>query len=405
MNSTLLTTPPLSLYIHIPWCVEKCPYCDFNSHALKSKVPEHDYVNALIADLDADIARFDLSERSLHSIFIGGGTPSLFSAEAIESLLNQVLSRFKQSEPQDNYSQNNEIEITLEANPGTVEADKFIGFAKAGVTRLSIGVQSFESDKLIKLGRIHNVSQAKFAAQLAHKSGVKSFNLDLMHGLPNQSLDNALDDLKTAINLKPDHLSWYQLTIEPNTAFHSKPPKLPQDEVLWNIQDQGFKLLKDAGYQQYEISAFRLVKDDEADDKQCQHNLNYWRFGDYLGIGCGAHGKITDVNKGIIQRTVKVKHPKGFLDPNRDPLDHLNTVTSEELPFEYMMNQLRLFSSFTLTEYQERTGLDASTVLPTLLQAQNKKLMTCTDSSSNDSKWQVTQLGHRYLNDLLELFL
>jgi oxygen-independent coproporphyrinogen-3 oxidase len=405
MNSTLLTSPPLSLYIHIPWCVEKCPYCDFNSHALKSQVPENDYVNALIADLDADIARFDLSQRPLHSIFIGGGTPSLFSPQAIKNLLDQVLSRFKQSNSQDDSSLNNKIEITLEANPGTVEADKFIGFAKAGVTRLSIGVQSFESDKLIKLGRIHNVNQAKVAAQLAHESGVKSFNLDLMHGLPNQTLDNALDDLKTAIDLKPDHLSWYQLTIEPNTAFHSKPPKLPQDEVLWDIQDQGFKLLKDAGYQQYEISAFRLVKENEIDNKQCQHNLNYWRFGDYLGIGCGAHGKITDINKGIIQRTVKVKHPKGYLDPNRTPLDHLNTVNSDELPFEYMMNQLRLFASFTLVEYQQRTGLAASTVLPTLLQAQNKEMMTCTDSSSIEGKWQVTQLGHRYLNDLLELFL
>jgi oxygen-independent coproporphyrinogen-3 oxidase len=400
MNTSLLTTPPLSLYIHIPWCVEKCPYCDFNSHALKSQVPEEDYVSALIADLDADITLFDLAERPLHSIFIGGGTPSLFSAEAIKSLLDQVLSRFKAND-----SKNNSIEITLEANPGTVEADKFIGFAKAGITRLSIGVQSFESDKLIKLGRIHNVNQAKFAAQLAHESGVKSFNLDLMHGLPNQTLDNALDDLKTAINLKPAHLSWYQLTIEPNTAFHSKPPKLPQDEILWDIQDKGFELLSDAGYQQYEISAFRLVKEDELDDKQCQHNLNYWRFGDYLGIGCGAHGKITNVEKGLIQRTVKIKHPKGYLDPNRTPLDHLNTVTNDELPFEYMMNQLRLFSSFTLTEYQQRTGLVASTVLPTLQQAQDKQMMTCTDSSSIDGEWQVTQLGHRYLNDLLELFL
>lgn len=405
MNIPLLTTPPLSLYIHIPWCVEKCPYCDFNSHALKSQVPEEDYVNALIADLDADITRFDLSQRPLHSIFIGGGTPSLFSAKAIKSLLDQVLSRFKQHSSQGITSQENNIEITLEANPGTVEADKFIGFAKAGVTRLSIGVQSFESDKLLKLGRIHNVSQAKFAAQLAHESGVKSFNLDLMHGLPNQTLDNALDDLKTAIHLKPDHLSWYQLTIEPNTAFHSKPPKLPQDEVLWDIQDQGFKLLSDAGYQQYEISAFRLVKENTVDDKQCQHNVNYWRFGDYLGIGCGAHGKITDVKNGVIQRTIKIKHPKGYLDPSRTPLDHLNTVTSDELPFEYMMNQLRLFSSFTLAEYQQRTGLTASTVLPTLLQAQNKKMMTCNDSSSIEGKWQVTQLGHRYLNDLLELFL
>ncbi|MBL4942460.1 MAG: radical SAM family heme chaperone HemW [Colwellia sp.] len=401
MNTNLLLSPPLSLYIHIPWCVEKCPYCDFNSHALKSKIPELDYVQALIADLDADIARFDLKNRVLHSIFIGGGTPSLFSAKAIESLLNQVLHRFKYEL---------DIEITLEANPGTVEADKFIGFAKAGVTRLSIGVQSFESEKLLKLGRIHNVNQAKQAAQLAKECGVNSFNLDLMHGLPNQTLDNALDDLRTAINLKPDHLSWYQLTIEPNTAFHSKPPKLPQDEVLWDIQDQGFKLLSDAGYQQYEISAFSLVKSDLTDDKKCQHNLNYWRFGDYLGIGCGAHGKITNQITGLIQRTVKVKHPKGYLDKNREPLNKLTTITPDELPFEYMMNQLRLFSSFTLAHYQQRTGLAASSVLPTLLQAQAKKMMINTQGSSAEkfsieSKWQVTPLGHRYLNDLLELFL
>ena len=373
VNTNLLTVPPLSLYIHIPWCVEKCPYCDFNSHALKSKIPEQDYVQALIADLDADIARFNLKNRPLHSIFIGGGTPSLFSAQAIESLLSQVLSRFEHCASHDN-----SIEITLEANPGTVEADKFIGFAKAGVTRLSIGVQSFESEKLVKLGRIHNVDQAKQAAQLAKDSGVNSFNLDLMHGLPNQSLENALDDLKTAISLKPDHLSWYQLTIEPNTAFYSKPPKLPQDETLWNIQDQGFALLAEAGYQQYEISAFSLVlpEKDQAKEqeksKQCQHNLNYWRFGDYLGIGCGAHGKISDVATGLIQRTVKVKHPKGYLDSSRDPLDHLITVTSDELPFEFMMNQLRLFSSFTLDDYQQRTGLPAQTVLPTLQQAQHK---------------------------------
>ncbi len=390
MNTNLLTAPPLSLYIHIPWCVEKCPYCDFNSHALKAQIPEQDYVQALIADLDADITRFNLKDRALHSIFIGGGTPSLFSAKAIESLLKQVLSRFESK---------HDIEITLEANPGTVEADKFTGFSQAGVTRLSIGVQSFESEKLLKLGRIHNVNQAKQAAQLAKASGVNSFNLDLMHGLPNQSIENALDDLKTAISLQPEHLSWYQLTIEPNTAFHSRPPKLPQDETLWEIQDQGFKLLADAGYQQYEISAF------SQQDKQCQHNLNYWRFGDYLGIGCGAHGKITDVASGIIQRTVKVKHPKGYLDQNREPMDHLITVSQDELPFEYMMNQLRLFSSFTLADYQQRTDLSANTIAPTLLQAQKKGLMQCTDSSSVDGKWQVTPLGHRYLNDLLELFL
>lgn len=402
MSTNLLSTPPLSLYIHIPWCVEKCPYCDFNSHALKAKVPEQDYVQALIADLDADITRFNLQNRALHSIFIGGGTPSLFSPEAIEKLLTQVLSRFSK-----NSTQNSTIEITLEANPGTVEADKFIGFAKAGVTRLSIGVQSFESEKLIKLGRIHNVNQAMQAAQLAKNSGVKSFNIDLMHGLPNQSIENALDDLKTAISLKPDHLSWYQLTIEPNTAFYSKPPTLPQDEILWNIQDQGFELLAKAGYQQYEISAFSLTDTEQTQQNstQCQHNLNYWRFGDYLGIGCGAHGKITDTATGLIQRTVKVKHPKGYLDPNRAPLDHINPVTSDELPFEFMMNQLRLFSSFTLTDYQQRTGLASNTILPILQQAKDKALMQHFDNSEIPETWQVTPLGHRYLNDLLALFL
>lgn len=380
-----LINPPLSLYIHIPWCVQKCPYCDFNSHAIKNTMDEVNYVNELIKDLDSDIERFQLTNRHLHSIFIGGGTPSLFSPQAIEKLLSQVLQRFEH---------NSDIEITLEANPGTVESDKFTGFAQAGISRLSIGVQSFESDKLIKLGRIHDSQQAIKAAQLAKTAGIKSFNLDLMHGLPNQSLDNALDDLKTAIRLSPDHLSWYQLTIEPNTAFHSKPPKLPQDEVLWDIQDKGFQLLSDAGYKQYEISAFSKA------DKQCQHNLNYWQFGDYLGIGCGAHGKITDTLSNKIYRTVKVKHPKGYLDISRPHLDHLTTVTADELPFEYMMNRLRLFSPFTLDDFEQRTGLASKTVLSQLKQAQDKKLIT-----NSNQQWQITTLGHRYLNDLLELFL
>ncbi|MDG1752667.1 MAG: radical SAM family heme chaperone HemW [Thalassotalea sp.] len=388
----MLIEQPLSLYIHIPWCVEKCPYCDFNSHALPHKnsnkengLPEQTYVEELIKDLDSDIQRFNLGERKLHTIFIGGGTPSLFSADAIESLLSQVLSRF-------DYDKN--IEITLEANPGTVEAEKFIGFFNGGVSRLSVGVQSFESDKLIKLGRIHNSQQAKDAATLADSCGVKSFNLDLMHGLPNQSIENALDDLKTAISLNPSHLSWYQLTIEPNTAFHSKPPKLPKDETLWNIQDQGFELLDKAGYQQYEISAF------SKENYQCQHNLNYWQFGDYLGIGCGAHGKITDAKEQKIYRTVKVKHPKGYLDQTREHLDHLNEVDKDELPFEYMMNRLRLFSSFTLNEYHQATGLSSEDILPTLNNAKGKGLM-----ENQGTSWRVTQQGHRYLNDLLEMFL
>jgi oxygen-independent coproporphyrinogen-3 oxidase len=382
----MLQTPPLSLYIHIPWCVEKCPYCDFNSHAIKTGIPEQEYVTQLLVDLDTDIAKFSLTERPLHSIFIGGGTPSLFSAQAIEQLLTQVLSRFEHKA---------DIEITLEANPGTVEAKKFIGFFNGGVSRLSVGVQSFESEKLIKLGRIHDSNQAKKAAELAYSCGIKTFNLDLMHGLPQQNLANALDDLTTAVALNPTHLSWYQLTIEPNTAFHSRPPKLPADEVLWDIQDQGIALLEKAGYQQYEISAYCKP------GFECQHNINYWQFGDYLGIGCGAHGKITDVVNNKIYRTVKVKHPKGYLDKSRPHLDHLNEVSTEELPFEYMMNRLRLYSSFTLAEYQSRTGLPIDTVLPQLQQAKQKQLML----ENSDGSWQVSKLGHRYLNDLLEMFL
>ncbi|XQW83971.1 radical SAM family heme chaperone HemW [Thalassotalea piscium] len=386
----MLTAPPLSLYIHIPWCVQKCPYCDFNSHEFgkgkgQKDIPEQAYIEELIKDLDDDIKRFSLTNRPLHSIFIGGGTPSLFSAQGIGSILDQVLARFKH---------NSDIEITLEANPGTVEADKFKGFAKAGVTRLSIGVQSFASDKLIKLGRIHDSEQAKVAAALAKEAGIKSFNLDLMHGLPNQSLENALDDLRIAISLSPDHISWYQLTIEPNTAFYSKPPTLPQDDTLWDIQEQGLVLLEQAGYLQYEISAY------SKSGKQCQHNLNYWQFGDYLGIGCGAHGKITDTVSNQIHRTVKVKHPKGYLDVNRQALDKLVTVTTDELPFEFMMNLLRLKQTFTLELFEQTTGLSASIILPILTLAETKGLMIHTDSN-----WQVTELGHRYLNDLLEMFL
>lgn len=381
----MLVAPPLSLYIHIPWCVEKCPYCDFNSHALKHQIPEQAYISQLLLDLDTDIAKFNLQNRPLHTIFIGGGTPSLFSAPAIEQLLTQVLKRFEHKA---------DIEITLEANPGTIEAEKFIGFFNGGVSRLSVGVQSFESDKLIKLGRIHDSQQAKTAANLASECGVKSFNLDLMHGLPEQTVAHALDDLKTAIALKPTHISWYQLTIEPNTAFHSRPPKLPQDETLWSIQDQGIALLEQAGYQQYEISAYSKPQ------YQCQHNLNYWQFGDYLGIGCGAHGKITDIEKQKIYRTVKVKHPKGYLDKSRVALDKLHTVTDEELPFEYMMNRLRLHSGFSLTEFQSRTGLKEQAILPTLQQAQAKQLM-----EFDGKLWSVSKLGHRYLNDLLEMFL
>ncbi|TRX55842.1 radical SAM family heme chaperone HemW [Thalassomonas sp. M1454] len=381
----MLTLPPLSLYIHIPWCVQKCPYCDFNSHALKSDIDEQKYIEHLLSDLDSDIARFGIT-RALHSIFIGGGTPSLFSAPAIKLLLDGVKQRF---------ADNPEIEITLEANPGTVEADKFKGFSDAGVNRLSVGVQSFASDKLIKLGRIHDSEQAIRAAEIANSCGVKSFNLDLMHGLENQTIEHALDDLRQAIALKPKHLSWYQLTIEPNTAFHSKPPKLPQDDTLWAIQEQGFELLAQAGYQQYEVSAFS-----QSEEFQSKHNINYWQNGDYLGIGCGAHGKITSVDENKIYRTVKVKHPKGYMDTERVHLDHLTQVSEAERPFEYMMNRLRLFKPFSLQDFERSTGLSAAHIHQQLRTAQNKQLL-----SEQQGQWQTTLLGRRYLNDLLELFI
>lgn len=388
----LLTPPPLSLYIHIPWCVQKCPYCDFNSHALKADIDEPAYIKHLLADLDADINRFQLNsgtnQRPLHSIFIGGGTPSLFSSKSIKTLLHEVFKRFvPHSDP------NFVVEVTLEANPGTVEAEKFKGFAEAGVNRLSIGVQSFASDKLIKLGRIHDSQQAIRAAEIALQCGINSFNLDLMHGLEQQDVAGALDDLQQAIALKPKHLSWYQLTIEPNTSFYSKPPVLPTDDVLWDIQEQGFELLAEAGYKQYEISAFS-----QGDEYQCQHNLNYWKNGDYLGIGCGAHGKIT--SEETIYRTVKVKHPKGYMDNNREHLDKIHEVAKNERAFEYMMNRLRLFKPFSLDNYQCATGLLPETVMDGLTTAKHKGLV-----AQNGEQWQVTKMGHRYLNDLLSLFL
>ncbi len=381
----MLISPPLSLYIHIPWCVQKCPYCDFNSHALKQDIDEPAYVAALLNDLNDDIDRFTI-DRPLHSIFIGGGTPSLFSPNAIGSILDGVGQRLHIG---------SDTEITLEANPGTVEADKFKGFASAGVNRLSIGVQSFASDKLIKLGRIHDSGQAIRAAEMAHHAGIRSFNLDLMHGLENQNVGHALDDLRQAIALNPQHLSWYQLTIEPNTAFYSKPPTLPVDETLWEIQEQGFELLKSAGYQQYEISAFS-----KGEQFQSQHNLNYWQNGDYLGIGCGAHGKITDISGQTIHRTVKVKHPKGYLQKDRQALDHWHQVAQAERPFEYMMNRLRLFKPFTLLDYQQATGLGEDSIKEPLQQATTKGLLL-----KEGDQYRVTEQGHRYLNDLLALFL
>ncbi|CDH19167.1 putative oxidase [Xenorhabdus bovienii str. kraussei Quebec] len=376
----MLKLPPLSLYIHIPWCVQKCPYCDFNSHALKGDVPHQEYVDHLLADLRADLPMIE--NREVSTIFIGGGTPSLLSAEGMQRLLDGVRASLPLS---------SQAEITMEANPGTVEAGRFSAYQKAGINRISIGVQSFGSDKLIRLGRIHGPDEAKRAAHLAADLGLRSFNLDLMHGLPNQTLNEALDDLRQAIELSPPHLSWYQLTIEPNTSFGSRPPVLPDDDALWDIFSQGHQLLTAAGYQQYETSAYAKV------GYQCQHNLNYWRFGDYLGIGCGAHGKIS-FEDGRILRTVKTKHPRGYMQGRY--LDQQNQVDNEDRPFEFFMNRFRLLEAMPRQDFSDFTGLPESAIRPQLDEALAKGYIT-----ENATHWQITKHGKLFLNSLLELFL
>jgi len=379
----MLKLPPLSLYIHIPWCIEKCPYCDFNSHKLRGEIPEQDYLHALLEDLSNDLVY--VQGRVLETIFIGGGTPSLISAAGIGWLLKEVEKKipFKEN-----------IEITLEANPGAIENQKIADFKAVGINRFSFGVQSFQQEKLTKLGRIHGVEEAKTAARQAHHVGMKTFNLDLMHGLPDQSLADAMEDLQTAIDLNPTHLSWYQLTIEPNTQYFSHPPKLPEEELLWDIQEKGQDLLAKNGYIQYEISAYSKV------GFECLHNLNYWKFGDYIGIGCGAHGKLTLPLQNKILRTTKIKHPKGYLDPSRAYLDQLNTVEKSELAFEYMINRLRLFEDIPFNEFENFTGLILDSIKQPIQTAIAKNLLV-----AHGNHWQVTPLGHRFLNELLTLFM
>ncbi|CCJ99425.1 Radical SAM family enzyme, similar to coproporphyrinogen III oxidase, oxygen-independent, clustered with nucleoside-triphosphatase RdgB [Cronobacter malonaticus 507] len=372
--------PPLSLYIHIPWCVQKCPYCDFNSHALKGEVPHDDYVQHLLSDLDNDAPW--AQGREVKTIFIGGGTPSLLSGPAMQTLLDGVRARLTLAP---------DAEITMEANPGTVEADRFVEYQRAGVNRISIGVQSFSEPKLTRLGRIHGPEEAKRAARLASGLGLRSFNLDLMHGLPDQSLEEALDDLRQAIALNPPHLSWYQLTIEPNTLFGSRPPVLPDDDALWDIFEQGHQLLTAAGYAQYETSAYAKP------GYQCQHNLNYWRFGDYLGIGCGAHGKVT-LADGRILRTAKTRHPRGYMTGNY--LDKQHEVEAQDKPFEFFMNRFRLLEPAPRAEFACYTGLSEAAIRPQIDEAIALNYLVETPES-----WQITEHGKLFLNSLLELFL
>ncbi|MCC5880080.1 MAG: radical SAM family heme chaperone HemW [Idiomarina sp.] len=383
----MLQLPPLSLYVHIPWCVQKCPYCDFNSHAQPDIIPEEAYINCLLDDLRADLKY--VQGRPLTSIFIGGGTPSLFSAEGIARLLQGIEKYIEFA---------SDIEITLEANPGTFEAERFAGFSTAGVNRLSIGVQSLQDEQLKRLGRIHDPEQARTAAKLADKlmtqGQLTSFNLDLMHGLPDQSKDQAMADLDGIIALNPPHISWYQLTIEPNTLFASKPPVLPDDDTLWDIYEQGHLRLAAAGYEQYEVSAYGKP------GHRGRHNLNYWRFGDYLGIGCGAHGKITLPAENRILRTEKVKHPRGYLDLARPYLNRQWDVTPDDRVFEFFMNQLRLVEPAPKKRFVDYTGLDLELAERAMSKAVQQGLL-----ESRGEYWQTTPRGRLYLNAILAEFL
>ena len=374
--------PPLALYIHIPWCVRKCPYCDFNSHAAGPTLPEEEYVDALLADLDADLQH--VHGRPLTSIFFGGGTPSLFSDRALGRLLEGVERRVAFA---------GDIEITLEANPGTFEQAKFKGYRSLGINRLSIGVQSFQEAKLKALGRIHNGDEAIRAADMARAAGFDNFNLDLMHGLPQQSIEDALFDLRTAIAQAPTHLSWYQLTMEPNTVFWSQPPTLPEDDLLWDIQEAGQALLAAEGYAQYEVSAYAQP------GKQARHNLNYWTFGDFLGIGAGAHAKLS-TPAGRIQRTWKTRLPKDYLDPAKAFQAGERLLEADELPFEFLMNVLRLSEGAPAELFSQRTGLPLQQLERSRREAERQGLL-----QADHTRLVATAKGQLFLNDLLQQFL
>jgi oxygen-independent coproporphyrinogen-3 oxidase len=380
---------PLSLYIHIPWCEKKCPYCDFNSHQANQNVDEPAYVTALLMDLQTDLKYFAQSvrNRKLQSIFIGGGTPSLFSAESVEKILQGVADQIQFCD---------DIEITLEANPGSAEADKFLGFKQAGVNRLSIGIQSFNHTHLTALGRAHNPNEAIKAASYAKKAGFDNFNLDLMFGLPEQTTAQSISDVRRAVALDPSHLSCYQLTIEPNTLFHHQPPITPDDEVLWEMQVNIQSLLAQAGFKQYEVSAYCLQ------DRQCRHNLNYWRFGDYLGIGAGAHGKLTSLDASAY-RNWKIKHPTTYLERSKNGENLCGATTKIEksqFAFEFMLNALRLTNGFKLNLFEQRTGLSVNDIRLQLDSHQQQHLIKI-----ENQQFKLTERGKTMIDNMLQDYL
>ncbi|CAK0747181.1 heme chaperone HemW [Gammaproteobacteria bacterium] len=395
MNFTIPPPLPLGLYVHVPWCIRKCPYCDFNSHALggtplisQETLPEAAYLRALVTDLEQEL--LTVRGRQVSTIFIGGGTPSLLSPAGIDQLLTEFHARLPIA---------NNAEVTLEANPGTVDAIRFKGFKAAGINRLSLGIQSFHDGCLVRLGRIHGHAEALAAFEMARRAGFDNINLDLMFGLPGQDLEDAQADLVTAITLEPEHISYYQLTLEPHTAFHRNPPPLPDDDTQWAMQEQGISLLAAAGYAQYEISAYSRP------DRCCRHNLNYWEFGDYLGIGAGAHGKVTDVDG--IRRRWKVRNPQDYLTGIKNypatKNQHIagdEPVTADDLPVEFMLNALRLVAGVPTVLYTQRTGLPLAHLTHQLITARSQGWL-----EHRENRLMPTVKGRRFLNDLLELFL
>lgn len=374
----MLELPPLALYVHLPWCVRKCPYCDFNSHQLDGRIPEADYQAALLRDLDRELPW--VQERKLTSVFFGGGTPSLASATMIGNLLDQVAHRIGMVDG---------AEITLEANPGTAEADRFRGYRNAGVNRLSIGIQSFADAALHHLGRIHSGMEGMRAVELARAAGFARINIDLMHGLPEQSAQAALADLEQAITLDPGHISWYQLTIEPNTAFYRRPPVLPEESVLDAITERGTALLTAAGYRQYEVSAYARAGEGSA------HNRNYWEFGDYIGIGAGAHGKVTDPAEGRILRRRKTRHPRHYLDAV-DPCVASDAIPDDELALEFLMNALRLNDGVPARLFPSRTGLPLAALQDHWQALADRELL-----APLGDRLSVTPRGHQLLDTVL----
>jgi putative oxygen-independent coproporphyrinogen III oxidase len=393
-----VTGSSLALYVHLPWCVRKCPYCDFNSHQLKSAAPDAAYIDALIRDFDIESPR--VAGRRIDTVFFGGGTPSLFQPEDFSRLLGALRQRIAFAD---------DVEVTLEANPGTIERGRFAGYRDAGINRVSLGAQTFAPRALELLGRIHTPDDTHRAVAELRAAKLDNFNLDLMYALPQQTPEEALADVRTACALEPTHISYYQLTLEPGTVFHSRPPPLPDEETAWQIQTAGQGLLADAGYVQYEVSAYARS------GKRCRHNLNYWLFGDYLGLGAGAHGKLSLALPQRILRTAKPKQPREYQEQircagaghGRDESAQCSAVIGEssyiaaaDLPFEFMLNALRLNEGFKVRDYRERTGLDMDSVEAKLAAGVSRGLLT-----NRADGWCPTELGRRFLNNLQASFL